>query len=662
MPLTDIEQQLDERMFQDFEDSNLNKPIGEKEIKAAYEILQRYKAGKANLDRRVVEDEQWWELRHWNYIRGNQRTVPKEEGSSERERVPGPEPASAWLFNVITSKHADAMDNYPEPVVLPREQSDEAVAKTLSDVLPVILQNNDFEDVYDHNWLEKLKHGTGVYGIFWNSEKENGLGDIDIRPIDLLKVFWEPGVTDVQKSRNLFIVDLVDHDLLNKQYPQFNGKINGSPADITTYIYNDSVDTTDKDLVVDWYYKVRSGSKTLLHYCKFCGDKLLYASENDPEYRDRGYYDHGLYPIEMDVLFEMKGSPTGFGYVSVCKSPQMYIDKLDANVLESSMMASKKRYFVSSSTNINVDDFMNWNRPIVEVEGELSDARLQEIQVQPLGSQYENTIQRKVEEMKDTASNRDVNTGGSAGAGITAASAIAALQEAGNKTSRDIIAASYRSMTRIARMCVELIRQFYDETRTFRITAPNGQYEFAALSNAQMQNQPMIGPNGPMMSPQGEIMMRRPVFDLQISAQRKNPFSRMEQNERAKELYSMGFFNPEQAQQSLMALDMMDFEGIEKIREKVAEGQTLLNIVQQQQMQIAQLTQILTGQAMTPNRPAMGPGGTGQAIPQDGGQNVSESLASGIMASRTPMTSYGQRLARRSTPNMNVGSAAAAPV
>lgn len=647
MPLTDIENQIDERALVAFEESDLNKPIGEKEIKAAAEILQRYKAGKANLDRRIVEDEEWWKLRHWPYIRDNQRTVKDEDG--KREIFPGPEPASAWLFNAIVNKHADAMDNYPEPAVLPRERSDESAAKTLSSVLPVILQYNDFEETYWQNWWEKLKHGTACYGVYWNPEKDNGLGDIDIRAVDLLKIFWEPGITDIQQSRNLFIVELMDHDLLNKQYPQFNGKINGAPVDITQYIYNETVDTADKDLVVDWYYKVRMGSKTLLHYCKFCGDTLLYASENDPKYRDRGFYDHGQYPVVFDILYPEKGTPAGFGYVAICKSPQMYIDKLDANILESSMMATKKRFFVSSSTNINMDDLMDWNRPIVEVEGELTDARLQEITTQPLGSQYENTIQRKVEEMKDTAANRDANSGGSPGGGITAASAIAALQEAGNKASRDMIAASYRAQTEITKLVIELIRQFYDEARSFRITAPNG-YEFTELSNAPMRDQPMMAPNGmPMMSPQGEIMMRRPVFDLKISAQRKNPFSRMEQNERAKELYSMGFFNPEMAQQTLIALDMMDFEGIEKIREKVAEGQTLFNIVQQQQQQIAQLAGLLTGGAVAPVGAV---GAQSQGNPQAAPKSGSESIASGIMDSRAPQAPYAQRLVNRSTPKV----------
>lgn len=631
--------------------------IGEKEVKRAGEILAEYKRGKANLENRIVEDEKWWKLRHWDLlsVKGDQRTRDHDGKLLRRE---GPEPASGWLFNALMNKHADAMDNYPEPVVLPRERSDEQSAKILSEVLPVILDYNNFEQIYSDIWWDKLKHGTAPYGVFWNPEKENGLGDIDIRPIDLLKIFWEPGITDIQKSRNLFLVDLVDHDLLITQYPELKQKTKGSVVDVKQYIYDDTVDTSEKDLVVDWYYKVRdAGGKTLLHYVKFCGDTLLYASENDPQYRERGFYDHGKYPVVLDVMFPEKGTPVGFGYVAICKDPQMYIDKLSANIMESSMMGTKKRFFASDTTNINIDEFLDWNQPVVHVQGELDDRRLKEIETAPPSGIYLDIINQKIEEMKDTASNRDVNSGGAVGS-VTAASAIAALQEAGNKTSRDMIASSYRAQAEIASLCVELIRQFYDEARSFRITAPNGMggYEFAMLSNAGLKDQPTG------YGPDGSLLYRRPVFDLKISAQKKNPFSRMEQNERAKELYGLGFFNPERAQEALQALDMMDFEGIEKIREKVSEGQTLLNIVQQQQMQIQQLASILTGQPMAPGMPQGGSRPPAQASAQPRPQGASNGLASGIMESRMPRTSYMDRLAERSKPNMNARSSAAMPI
>ena len=166
--------------------------IDKPQLEKATETLQKYKRGKLNLEKKVIENEQWWKLRHWEYMRS---------GGSNEVR-----PVSAWLFNSVANKHADAMDNYPEPNVLARALDDEDTAKQLATVLPVVLEQNNYEDVYSDTWWYKLKQGTGIKGIFWNPSKNNGLGDIDIRQCDILNLFWEPGVKDIQDSLNLFHV------------------------------------------------------------------------------------------------------------------------------------------------------------------------------------------------------------------------------------------------------------------------------------------------------------------------------------------------------------------------------------------------------------------------------------------------------------------------
>ncbi len=603
--------------------------VGREEVAKALSTLAAYKRGKTDLERRIVEDELWWELRHWEVIRGRDRD----------RRLRGPGPSSAWLFNTIANKHADAMDNFPEPVVLPRERGDERSAKALSAVLPVVLEHNDYEQVYSDNWWEKLKHGTAAYGVFWNSRKENGLGDIDICPIDLLKLFWEPGITDIQRSRDLFLVELVDEADLDRQYPEHAGELGGRAVEVKQYLYDDAVDTTGKSVVVDWYYKRQNAEgRTVLHYAKLVGDVLLYASENDPAYAERGWYDDGLYPIVLDVLFPEKGTPVGFGYVAICKDPQMYIDKLSSNILESSMMGTKKRFFASTNTAVNEEEFLDWSKPIVHVEGELDERRLQEIAVQPLSGVYVNVLQMKIEEMKDTASNRDVNAG-STTSGVTAAAAIAALQEAGNKTSRDMIAAGYRAHVAIGQMAISRMAQFYDEARTFRITGESG-LDFVQLDNAGLGAQ-LLGEGQ-----DGQALYRRPVFDLKIRARKKDPFSRMEQNERAKELYAAGFFDPQRAQEALGALEMMDFDGVDKVRERVREGQTLFKLCQQmseQMDQMALLLQTLTGQDM-------GSSGAADAVAArtEAPAVGTDGLIGSVLAAHRPMAGYGQRLAQRS--------------
>jgi hypothetical protein len=598
-------------------------------IKKAIETLKKYKDGKAKLEERIVEEEQWWKLRHWDVIRNGNAT----------DRA---EPTSAWLFNSIMNKHADMMDNYPEPNVLPRVQDDEQDAQTLSSILPVIFERNNYEQTYnDASWY-KLKHGVVAKGVFWNKELEEGMGDVDIKYIDILNVFWEPGITDIQDSRNLFVVDLKDNDLIEKEYPQIKGKIGGKHIEIKEYVYDDTVDVSDKSAVIDWYYKKRnSAGKVVLHYCKFIGDTVIYSSESNPEYAERGFYDHGKYPINLDVLFPEEGTPVGFGLISIMRSPQMYIDKLSQAILENTVKAASPRFWAKDNAGINEKEFLDWSKPIVHVAGDISEEKVQPLEVPPISANVLNVLQMKIDELKETSSNRDFSNG-SAGAGVTSGAAIAALQEAGNKTSRDLIAASYRAYTQECYLAIELIRQFYDEQRSFRITGDNCKYEYIQYSNKMLQGQP-IPPAyaGQELEPGYEQAYRKPIFDIVVKPQKRSPYSKMAQNELAKELYGMGFFNPELATQSLSALDIMDFDGEEKVKERVQEGQTLQNMVNQL-VQENMLLKSMVG--MQPGMP------TGQPMPAEAPKGMGSAVVDAQGANMTP---YGERLASRAKPDMN---------
>ena len=607
------------------------KGIDKKDIEKATATLKKYKDGKKSFEDRIVEEEQWWKLRHWDVI-------------GKGESGDRPQPASAWLFNGVAAKHADMMDNYPEPNVLPRERGDEESAKILSSILPVIYERNNYEETYSDAAWYKLKHGVVAKGVFWNTELEDGLGDIDTQFIDMLNIFWEPGITNLQSSRNLFIVSLKDNDLIEAQYPQLKGKIGGKVIDIKEYVYDDTVDVSDKSVIVDWYYKkLTPAGKTVLHFCKFVGDEILFASENMPEYAENGFYNHGLYPVEFDVLFPEEGTPVGFGYIAIMKSPQMYIDKLQQVILENTIKATKPRFFAKKNVGINIDEFKDDTKDIVFVEGDIAEERLKQIDIQQVSGSALNILQMKIDELKETSFNRDVSQG-SAGGGVTSGAALAVLQEAGNKQSRDLISSSYRSYTRECYLAIELIRQFYDETRSFRIVGETGKYEFVDFNNSMMQGEPIPPAYAGQELEEGYVeLFRQPVYDIIVRPQKRSPYSKLAQNELAKELYGMGFFNPQLSEQSMTALELMDFDGIEKVKEKVQQGQTLLNMVNQLSQELAMIkgamgmgTPQAQGEAPAPN--AQPSGGMGQAQKQ---------------AQKSTLTSYGERLAKRATPDMN---------
>lgn len=526
-------------------------PIGPDRLRRARQDLNRYREGKANLERRVIENEQWYRLRHWECIR---------RGAGSQV-----EPTSGWLFNAIANKHAEAMDNYPSPNVLPREEGDREKAQALGSILPVILQQEDFEDTYDRVMDDKLKSGTGIYGVFWDPEKLEGLGDISIRRIDILNLYWEGGITDIQQSRNVFYLRLWDNDLLLERYPQLEGKLSGAAEQGNRYVYDDRVDTADKSAVIDWYYKKRQGGKTVLHYCKFVGDTVLFATENEEDYRDRGWYDHGLYPFVLDPMFRTAGSPCGFGYIDVAKSAQEYVDRGNQAILQNLLANARPRHFIRADGAVNEEEYADMTRDFVHVDGNLGEDSIKPISGKSLSDIYVTVIANKIDELKEVTGTRDVTTGGTVH-GVTAASAIAAMQEAGSKLSRDSNMASYRAFRKVCLMAVELIRQFYDLPRAFRILGPQGGVEFITFSNAGLKPQDQGVELGV------ELGMRTPLFDIEISAEKQSPYSRLSQNEMAMQFYSAGLFDPARSTEALTALDMMDFNGKSALVEKVRQN------------------------------------------------------------------------------------------
>ena len=546
--------------------------IGKEQIQKANLTLQKYKEGKANLEKRIVDNEQWYKIRHWECMR---------KGDSSEVQ-----PSSAWLFNCIANKHADAMDNFPSPNILPREEGDKAEAEMLTSIVPVILDQCDFEETYSEVMNYKLKMGTGVYGVFWDNSKLNGLGDVSIKKIDLINLFWESGIMDIQKSRNLFHVELADNDLLVQSYPQLNGKLGQATMDITKYIYDDTVDTNNKSIVVDWYYKKSQNGKTVLHYVKYVNDEVLFATENDPNFADRGWYDHGLFPFVFDPLFTTEGTPTGFGYIDVGKDSQAFIDRGNKAIMKNMLANASPRHFVRTDGAVNEEEYADLNKDFVHVDGNLGQDSIVPIQGKPLNDIYVAVISNKVDELKETTGNRDISTGGTT-SGVTAASAIAAMQEAGSKLSRDHNKASYRAFRKLCLMVIELIRQFYDLPRCFRIMGDNGAARYVQYSNAGIQ--PQFQGNDLGM----DMGYRLPLFDIEVTAQKQSPYSKMSQNELALQFFGVGFFNPQMADQALACLDMMDFDRKHFVMQKIAQNGGMYQQMMQMQQQMVMLAQMV---------------------------------------------------------------------
>lgn len=563
-------------------------PIGSEQLKELTQILQKYKSGKAITEQRIIASENWWKLRNASTEQNDTDLVKKGFVSK-----------SGWLHNVIVSKHADAMEAYPEPNILPREEGDRGEARMLSAIIPCVLEQNNFEETYDDAMWRKMKGGTAVYKVVWAKDKLNGLGDISVECANILNLFWEPGITDIQKSRYFFHTELCDKDLLEERYPeQLKDGLKNSAFISSKFLYDDNVDTENKATVIECYYHKFINGKNTLQYVKYVNDVVLYATENDmePQMDERGQvkppmalaglYDHGLYPYVFDALFPIEGSPCGYGYVDICQNPQTEIDMLKTCFLKNARVGAVPRFFSRGDGTINEEEFLNLENPIVHAVGGIDDNALRPIDHKPIDGSYLNLLQWDVNELRETSGNTETSTG-NVSSGVTAASAIAALQEASGKGSRDSTLSAYRAYSEIVELCIELIRQFYNMPRKFRILGQYGAEQYIKYTNEGIQ------PQHQGMDFGQDMGTRLPMFDVRVSAQKKNTYTKVTQNELALQFFQFGFFNPQMTDQALMCLDLMEFDGRDGVMQKVAQNGTMFDKL----MQYMQLALMLAQQA-----------------------------------------------------------------
>lgn len=571
--------------------------FGKEQAAEMIDKLHKYAEGKRAIDQKATENQEWWRLRHWGVITGE----TNESHKISKDRSVG----SAWAINSLLNKHADIMDSFPKPNVLAREADDEEEAKMLSSIVPVILEHNDYEGVYRQMGWDFTIDGAAITGVFWDSSKNDGMGDITISNVDVHNLSWRPGITNIQDSDVVFHVSLQDVDAVKASWPEFADVITPCNAGtVRQYLHDDHIDTSNMCEMINCYYKtfvydpvymdsineetgeaervqVHEVPRTVLHLAIMVGDEVLWCSENEPGY-ENGYYEHGKYPFVVRRTLPVKDSLWGFGYLDIMKNPQKDIDKLDQAIIKDAMQKANNRYWVKKNAAINKEAFSDWSEEIVEIgTGDIRE-QVGLIETGNVPTTAMQHLERKIDELKETSGNRDFSQG-STQSGVTAASAIAALQEAGSKLSRDINKELYRGSREEYYLIIELIRQFYDQPRTFRIQDEMGQTSYQSYSNENLK------PTAEEVFPGGEIKHRKPIFDIEITAEKQSPFSRAAQNETAKEMYAMGLFHPENALPAMVCLQMMEFEGKDAVLQSIQQNSTILQQLQTAMQFISQM-------------------------------------------------------------------------
>lgn len=478
-----------------------------------------------------------------------------------------PRPVTPIIQSTIENVASDLMDNFPEAIVQPETPDDEIIARVVNEI---IKQNHDASGYDKEYW--RLSHdllvgGYCVQEVGYDPELNNGLGGSYIRHVDIAGVMFDPLITDIQDSRAIIKYTPKSLAWLEKHYPDaapFKGDYYVSDTYSTHSDNVLNVDNSKTAMLIEYWWREYNPStgRYAVHLVKAAGRKIV---EDSRSIKPDGYYKHGKYPFVLTPLFIRKGSPLGWGIVDMFRTQQRFSDKLDQIVLKNALMSSHNKLLITGSSGFDAEDLRDWAKEVHEGD---SLNGITWFSTPPLPSYIIEYIQTIRKSIKDESGANDFSRG-TTNSGVTAASAIAVLQEQASKRARMAARQMHGAYKDAVRMEIEVEREFNVLPRQVFINN-DGAKEAYTFDSAIMVRHTELGNEIPI------------EFSVSIKVQKENKWSIMAHNELILQIAQIcgGAIGPD------AIIELMQFEGKEAVLSKIRAQPQQLNVQQNENQQI----------------------------------------------------------------------------
>ena len=497
-------------------------------------------------------------------------------GENDAEVVRGdkrPRMSTPMITSCIENIKADLIDEAPDAVILPDAAGDAPLvtAKVLTKVVEQELDACDWEGEYAKATQDFLQDGWTVLEAGHDPMANNGLGGSFIRYIMNKNFMCDPDTPNLQDGRACFVLDVKPWDWLKQHYPDVYPFMEGDDFGTTRTDEIESTTTPNTPKVYRviemWVKKYDPEAKrTDVHFVRVAGHQVI---EDSARTYPNGYYEHGRYPFRICTLYPQKGNALGLGICDLFKDTQRYADKLNAILLENALRARNPRLFIQQGL-VDVDDVRDFTKEAIEVQGNL-EAAVKWMETQPLPSYLMNFAQMLQQSIKNEAGSNDQSRGQTAG-GVTAASAITALQDMSTKRSRMEARELQRGFKECVRMMIEIMREKDIVPREIVVTLA-GETQIVPFDRRSLYREGKGGPRVPI-----EAL-------ITIKTSRQTRFSRMAHNELVLQFVNMF----QQTADPLTMMEALEMDDKEQIIEQIRKAQRSgMLILQQQNAQLQQ--------------------------------------------------------------------------
>lgn len=417
------------------------------------------------------------------------------------------------LNSTIDTIIADQMDNPLEAVMIAERTEVEESAGMITDVIRFCLDQCAWDEQYAEILEDVSVLGTGFAEIFWDKDADGGRGLVSAQHVCAENIFPDPAYTKIQDGRAVFKTTWTTEDWVREHFPdcagyefqdQYASRLDGQR-------FRQGTDGDEPVMILEYWYKKYDGESRRyeVHKAMLCGGVLLYWSEQDEDKQD-GVYGHAQYPFAVFTYRRNRRSIFGKGLMDDYADEWRSICRYSKYIDDHSRVTSKPRYLYKEGTPM--DKIADYEQDFIPVPS-LSETVMRQIEMPPASSTTFTYLQFLIESIKQD-SGQNQFTRGEGGMGVTAASAIQALQEAGGKTARMHTASYKETFRKMVEQMIWVLSDYIDAERVMLVT---GRDEFGDVSQSARQTQ--LSPAG--VREKGRI--KPPPYNVRIQVQRKNP-------------------------------------------------------------------------------------------------------------------------------------------
>ena len=531
-------------------------------VDAVYELFREFSEDYRNEEwPRIERNERLYRGDHWH-------DVPVVDPNE-------PRPTTPIIQSTIENLRADLTDEFPEAVIRPEDIGDEPLAKVLTEVVAQDLEETDFDAEWDLITHDTLVGGWSVQETGWDADANFGDGCGFIRHVSNMNFMCDPYCADLQDGRACFKFDKLPKEWFRQHYPEHFPFMKEDDEVVTRNHgdFNNSVhgDEPNYHILIEAWFRHFENGKYRVHMVKVAGHQVL---ENSYIQKPEGYFAHGKYPFVVTPLYTQKGTQLGLGIPDMYGNAQKYSDKLDQILMTNALIAAKPKLLVQEEM-VDVEDLRDYSKAVHEVKGNPQAVAMWH-NAPPLPSHMLAYMQYIRQTIKDESGTNDFSRG-NVSSGVTAASAITALQEMSSKRSRMEARRLHYGFKQCVRMLLEVEREFDKKSRVVSIT---------------MEGEPVQLTIDRMFWKSINKGKKVPIeYNISIKTMRETKFTKLANNELM--LQAVNIFGA--SADPVIIFEGMEFEGKELLLEKLraAQGKGMLAL-QQQNAELQEMVEQLT--------------------------------------------------------------------